>query len=279
MQVVVVAPGTHQRVPVLQCADALRAQAEVEILGADSDTEVDAALDKADERQARLVVAGGDGPLRAVIRRMARRVTPAPSKRPADLPADRTMPDLPPVGLLPLEPGDGPLDGPSLAAELCLPHQPAAVAAAVLGGKQRRIDLFRNDGGSVTVHGALLGAATETGQPLTWRAQVDVDDKNLSAGDEPIFACAVANAGGYARLDGLSLLHDVDASDGYIRVAVATHVAGKPNQIEVRRAAGRAVTISPTGPVPFTDDGVDGELTRGRSWWIERSAWGIYVPQ
>lgn len=278
MHVVVVAPGVETRVPVLKCADSLLKGATVEVLGAESDSEVDAALATAAKTQARLIVAGGDGPLRAVVRRMARGAAPPTKQRPADLGEDRTMYDLPPIGLLPLE-----LESafPSLATALNLPTSPSNVAEAVLNGKHRRLDLFRNDGGSLTLHGVMLGEADEAGRPVPWRGRVEVDDKLLSDGDEHILACAIANASGYGRLAELPLITEAAADDGSIRVGLATPTPRKAkNQsygVEVRRAYGRAVSISPREPITYTDDGVDGKLARKQTWWVERGAWAIYT--
>ena len=56
------------------------------------------------DSKTRLVVAAAtDGQLRAVVRRLVRRYAPPPSRRPADLAGDRTVPDLPPIGVLPLD--------------------------------------------------------------------------------------------------------------------------------------------------------------------------------
>ncbi|HEV2087998.1 MAG TPA: hypothetical protein VGR21_06780, partial [Cryptosporangiaceae bacterium] len=76
MQVLLLAPGpgVATRVPVLACADALRDGASVEVVPAESDAEVDACLSRVDLSGAAVVVAGGDGPLRAVLRRAVRRV-------------------------------------------------------------------------------------------------------------------------------------------------------------------------------------------------------------
>lgn len=123
-------PGVATRVPVLSCRDALRKGADVEVLELDSDTDVDAAVKRAAVDGARLVVAGGDAQLRAVLRRMVRQSLPRGGERPADLPSDRTVPDLPAIGVLPLDAGDD-VD---LAAKLGLPRSPGDVAAAVLGG-------------------------------------------------------------------------------------------------------------------------------------------------
>src|SRR3954468_6899733 len=209
------------RVPVLQLAELLKEKgARVETVTAGSDAEIDAVLARFDgdprpdgltwpdsDSKARLVVATAvDGQLRAVLRRLVRRYAPPPSKRPADLAADRTVPDLPPLAILPLDQGNTT----DLAAQLGLPRTPAAVAAAVLDGSIRRLDLLRNDGGSVTVDGALVGGSDDNGAAVPWRARVEVDDAVLSDGTDRIVACAIGNAGAYAEFDGLPLLNTPD---------------------------------------------------------------------
>lgn len=285
------------RVPVLACADALTAAgARVETVTARSDAEIDAVLARLDgparpdgltwpddDGKTRFVVAtASDGQLRAVVRRLVRRYAPPPSRRPADLAENRTVPDLPPIGILPLDPArtTGQRD---LAGQLGLPREPAEVAAAVLDGRVRRLDLLRNDGGSVTLDGALLGGADEAGRPLAWRGRVEVDDAVLSGGDDPLLACAIGNAAGYALLDGLPLLAGPDPTDGVIEVAVAIPVVArswwgrKRVRVEVRRARGRAAAVTPRDEqLPYLDDGVAAELSRKRSWWIEPGAWAVY---
>ncbi|MER6595028.1 hypothetical protein ABT214_24915, partial [Micromonospora purpureochromogenes] len=140
------------RVPVLACADALTARgARVETVTARSDAEIDEVLARLDaparpdgltwpdpDSKTRLVVAtASDAQLRAVLRRLVRRYAPPPSRRPADLAGNRTVPDLPPIGVLPLDPARSGTRG-DLAAQLGLPRDPAAVAAAVLDGTARR---------------------------------------------------------------------------------------------------------------------------------------------
>jgi len=283
------------RVPVLQCAEALTAQgARVETVLAGSDAEIDAALARFDgeprpdgltwpdpDSKTRLIIATAlDGQLRAVLRRLVRRYAPPPSKRPADLAADRTVPDLPAVALLPLDVANTT----DLAAQLGLPRTPAAVASAVLAGQVRRLDLLRNDGGSVTLDGALLGGSDDDGRAVPWRGRVEVDDAVLSDGEDPILACAIGNGGGYAEFDGLRLLADGDPTDGRVEVAVAVpkvvkqRFRGTKVQVEVRRARGRAVSVLPRdGEVQFLDDGVGGSTSRKRSWWTEPGAWAVYA--
>lgn len=297
------------RVPVLACADALRAQgARVDTVTARSDAEIDAVIARLDgparpdglswpnaDGKTRLVVATvSNGQLRAVVRRMVRRYAPPPSRRPADLAANRTLPDLPPIGVLPLDPsrpGSGAAAGSAsgadptdLVGQLGLPRDPTEVAAAVLGGRERRLDLLRNDGGSITLDGALVGGADEANRLAPWRGRVEVDNAVLSNGDDPLLACVVGNARGYARLDELPLLRETtDPADGVIDVSVAVPVVNRSRwgrkqvRIEVRRAHGRAVAVVPRdGRVPYLDDGVAGELGRKRSWWVEPGAWAVY---
>ncbi|NUS74327.1 MAG: hypothetical protein HOQ05_13140 [Corynebacteriales bacterium] len=281
MDVVIVAPGAGSRVPVLSCADELRALgAQVEIFDAEEDTDIDVALEAAGIPKApnadmsggaRLIVAGSDGVRRAVLRRLVKRAAPPPSKRPPWLEENRTIADLPSLGLLPLDP---PGEMPDLVQLLELPATPAEVAAATYQGHTRRLDLFRNDGGSLTIHGVLLGAADEAGNTLPWQARIDVDDILLAAGEENIVACSITNAGGYGSIAGVDLVTNPDPADGKVSVGVAIW-AGKG--IEVRKARGRAVAISPGDtPIPFTDDGVDGTLSRKKTWWAEPQAWSVY---
>ncbi len=278
------------RAPVLACRDALVADgATVDVVTVDADTEIDAVLPRLDaparpdgltwpatDGGPRLVVAAAvDGQLRAVLRRMVRRYAPPPSKRPPDLPASRTMPDLPVIGILPLDPGRSSHD---LPGRLDLPRDPAEVAKAVLHGEVQRLDLLRNDGGSVTAHGALLAGSAP------WSARIEVDDVVLAEPDEAVLACAIANADGYATVDGLPLAPGADPADGQVTVAVAVPVVDRSLlgrrrvRIEVRRVRGRAVSVAPVTEVRYTDDGVTGELGRKRSWWIEPGAWGVFRP-
>jgi hypothetical protein len=280
------------RVPVLRCAEAFtEAGARVETVVAGSDAEIDAVIARFDapartdglvwpdpDSKIRLVVAvATDGQLRAVVRRLVRRYAPPPSKRPADLAANRTVPDLPPIAILPLDPGN-------TGDQLGLPRDPVKVAAAVLNGTVRRLDLLRNDGGSVTVDGALVGGVDDAGRAVPWRGRVEVDDAVLSDGSDHVIACAIGNGGAYAEFDGIQLLAEGDPTDGRVEVAVAVPVVVKERfkkprvRIEVRRARGRAVSVLPRdGELQFLDDGVAGSTTRKRSWWTEPGAWAVYA--
>ncbi len=270
--------GCCPRAPVLACRDALVAEgAEVSMATATADAHLDAVIARLDgperpdgltwpaESGPRLVVAAAaKGQLRAVVRRMVRRYAPPPSRRPADLAPHRTLPDLPPIGVLPL-----------YGARLFdLPTDPAEVARAVLHGTAVRLDLLRTDAGSVTLDAALIGGSAP------WSARVEVDDAVLAEPGERIGACVVGNGDGYATVDGLPLVPAADPADGALDVAVAVPVdtrrwGRRRVHIEVRRARGRAVSVQPVDEVPFLDDEVAGTLARKRSWWIERGAWAV----
>jgi hypothetical protein len=245
----------------------------VSLATANSDADIDAALNS---DKLLILATSTDGELRAVLRRLVKRYAPPPGQRTADVPADRTVPDLPPIGVLPL-------DTSPLVELLRLPKDPADVAAAVLGKRTRRLDLLRTDAGSVTVHGALLGASDNTGRALTWQARIEVDEVVLTDGKEPIMAVAVANGSGYATFDGLPLAPGAVPDDGKLDVAVAVPVASKgllksKVGVEVRRARGRAVGITPKiEKLPYVDDGVEGTIPKRRNWWVERGAWAVYV--
>jgi len=162
--------------------------------------------------------------------------------------------------------------GVPLVGTLDLPRDPEAVAKAVLAGQVRRFDLLRNDGGSVTLDGAVVGGD----EPFA--ARVEVDDAVLADGSEPLLTAVVANASRSA-----SLTPRADPADGVLDVAVALEapVRGRWGRrrpgIEVRRARGRAVAVVPRDEVPLVDDGAAGTLTHKRTWWMERAAWAVYT--
>jgi hypothetical protein len=266
------------RVPVLACADALRAGgAAVELVTAESDAEIDAVVKPVAAGEARLVVAAAtDAEVRAVVRRAVRMLAPPPSRRPDDLTPNRTVPDLPPLAVLPLAPAV-----PPLCSALGLPTTPADVAMATLDGRARRWDLLRTEG-SVTLHGVLLGGF-DRGSPVPVHARIEVDDTVLSDGSEALLAVAIGNAGS-SEMDGLPLLPKAAADDGRVEVAVAVPQLRRrllrtaDVRVEVRRARGRAMSVTPSsGAVRSVDDGVVGPITRKRSWWTESGAWATYM--
>ncbi|WP_285662436.1 hypothetical protein [Actinorhabdospora filicis] len=265
-------PSCGPRTPALACADALKAGgATVRHEEAIDDAGIDAVLEEVIASNTPLVLAADtDAQVRGVWRRAVRLLAPPPSQRPDDLPAGRTVPDLPAMAILPLA------QTPDLVAELGLPATPEAVAEAVLAGRTQRIDLLRHDGGSATVHGVRLG-----GGDTPWHGKVAVDDLILADGKQRLLTVVVANASGYASVDGLPLA-EPDPLDGLLDVAVAVPVVKRgllrnKVRVEVRRARGRAVAITPDAEIPYIDDGVIGTLARKRTWWTEKHAAAVYI--
>jgi hypothetical protein len=267
------------RVPVLACADALRARGTTtELVTAGSDADIDVVVKRVVAGDTRLVVAAAaDAEVRAVVRRLVRELSPAPSRRPDDLPANRTVYDLPPLSVLPLAPAV-----PPLCAALGLPTSPTDVAMATMGGRVRRWDLLRTEGGSATLHDVLLGGF-DGGAPAPMRARIEVDDLVLSDGSENLLAAAICNAGS-SELDGLPMVAGATSDDGLVEVAVAVPMLRRrlvrqaDVQVEVRRARGRAVSIAPyQDALRCVDDGVVGPISRKRSWWTEPGAWATYT--
>jgi hypothetical protein len=265
-------------VPVLTCADALRAGgAAVELVTAESDADIDMVVKRVLAGEARLVAAAAtDAELRAVVRRAVRALAPPPSRRSHDLPANRTVPDLPPLAVLPLAPAV-----PPLCSVLGLPTAPADVAMATLAGRVRRWDLLRTEG-SVTLHGVVLGGF-DGGSPVPVRARIEVDDTVLSDGSETLLAVGIGNVGA-SEMDGLPLVPFAAGDDGLVEVAVAVPLLRRrllrtaDVRVEVRRARGRAMSVTPSsGAVRSVDDGVVGPITRKRSWWTEPGAWATYT--
>lgn len=222
-----------------------------------------------------VVAADTDSQLRAVVLRAMRQLAPPPSKRPDDLPRDRTVPDLPPIGVLALG------ETPGLVGRLGLPSKPAEVADAVAAGQVLRTDFARHDGGGITLDGVRIG-----GGDRPWRGVINLDDVILADGTEQIIACVVANSDGYAETSGMALA-EPSSTDGKLDVGVAVPIKVKPRwglgrtktRIEVRRAKGRAVQVAPLTETKLVEDGVAEELKRKRSWWIERGAVGWYVTK
>lgn len=266
------APSCGPRTPALACADALKAGgATVRHEEAIDDAGIDAVLEDVIATGTPLVLAADtDAQVRGVWRRAVRLLAPPPSQRPDDMPAGRTVRDLPAMAILPLA------QAPDLVTQLGLPDTPEKVAEAVLAGRTKRIDLLRHDGGSATVHGVRLG-----GGDTPWHGKVAVDDLILADGGQRLLTVVVANASGYANVDGLPLT-DPDPGDGMLDVAVAVPVIKRgllrsKVRVEVRRARGRAVAITPDAEVPYIDDGVVGTLARKRTWWTEKHAAAVYI--
>ncbi len=246
---------------------------------------LDAALDRLAAR--RLVLAGGEGSLHALVQRLWRRGELAGA----------------PIGLLPMGTGN------DFARYLDLPLEPAEAARVVLAGRPRRLDLIRSDGGGGIVVNAVhvgkgaeeaeragslkgrlgrlaypLGALAAVFAPRGWQLHVNVDDEVLAGGTSRLMMVAIGNGSSIA---GAPVFPDADAGDGLLDVFVlgpggggAAGTGGQAFRL-VRRARGRAVTVScgPGVEVGVNADGKLGTLRGRRSWWVEPAAWSVICPE
>lgn len=277
--------------------DVLRAGAGVEVAAT-----ADAAdLDRVVARRAgrRLVVAGGDGSVHAVVAALDR----AGALDPAD-----------PLGVVPLGTGN------DLAGALGLPEDPADAARVVLGGRPRRLDLLRDDAGGVVVNavhagigvraadeadglkerlGALaypVGAAVAGIAGAGDRLRVTVDGAVVASpagwaadGGTPLLLVGVCN--GPTIGGGTALAPGADPGDGLADVVVsaATGPAARaafalallggrhPGRDDVVCVRGREVSVS-GGPVGLDADGDLLPPVPARTWRVAAGAWSVPVP-
>ncbi len=274
--------------------EVLRRGAGVEVAVTGSPSELDDVVAARGTR--RLVVAGGDGSVSAVV---------AALDRAGDL-GD-------PLGVVPLGTGN------DLAGALGLPDDPGAAARVVLEGTPRHLDLLRDDAGGVVVNavhagigvraageaarlkdrlGALaypVGAALAgTGPGEALRVAVDgavvtVPDGRAADGDTPLLMVGVCN--GPTIGGGTALAPGADPGDGLADVVVsaatgpaarvafaAALLAGRHgDRDDVVVVRGREVTVS-GGPVGLDADGDLLDPVPSRTWRVQPGAWSVPLP-
>ncbi|MGY1829522.1 diacylglycerol/lipid kinase family protein [Geodermatophilus sp. SYSU D01180] len=278
--------------------EVLRAGADVEVAATADAGDLDRVLAGRDGR--RLVVAGGDGSVHAVVAALDR----AGALDPAD-----------PLGVVPLGTGN------DLAGALGLPDDPAAAARCVLDGAPRPLDLLRDDAGGVVVNAAHagigvlaadeaaglkerlgvlaypVGAAVAGIAGAEHRLRVTVDGAVVRApagwaadGGTPLLMVGVCN--GPTIGGGTALAPGADPGDGLADVVVSAAtgpaaraafavalLAGRhPGRDDVVVVRGREVTVS--GEPAGLD--ADGDLlppAGARTWRLTPAAWSVSVPR
>jgi diacylglycerol kinase family enzyme len=267
----------------------LAATFDVEVAPTGDPEALDAALDSCEGRQ--LVVAGGDGSLHLVIRRLHAR---------GEL-------DRGPLGLVPLGTGN------DLARTLGIPLQPDEAARVICSGRPLALDLLVDDAGGVVVNAVHLGlgalAAEAAGRwkrwlgPLAypigalrtglrrraWRLRVTVDGAVLADGRTGLLMVGIGNGPGIGG--GTPLVPAARPDDGELDV-VAVRARGLRERFaygvalrrgrhverdDVRTARGRSVTIDGP-PAEVNTDGELGETVTRRTWTIAEGAWSLLVP-
>jgi YegS/Rv2252/BmrU family lipid kinase len=278
----------------------LREKCSVEVQATSKPGELDSALHRAGSR--RIVVAGGDGSLHAVVAALHRR---------HDLKGAV-------LGLLPLGTGN------DFARTNRIPLDIEEAARTLIEGTPREMDLVVDEVGEIVVNNVHAGAGAQAGRrgakwkdrlhsvgfgkvnlgrlgypigalsaavkPPYIRVRVEVDGEVVVDMDQPILMVAVGN--GATVGGGTELTPHADPSDGKIDVMVsrsigpvarlgygAKLVTGRhPERDDVIYLRGS--TVSVTGEEFWCS--ADGEIygpERHRTWHVEPAAYSLVVPR
>jgi diacylglycerol kinase (ATP) len=294
------AAGTADEESLEAALKVLRAEGSVDVVATSNPGELDSALHRAASR--RIVVAGGDGSLHAVVTALYRR---------NDLKGAV-------LGLLPLGTGN------DFARTNDIPLDIEAAARVICEGRERPTDLIVDELGDVVVNNVHVGAGAQASRrgakwkerlhqvgvgkvnlgklgypigalsaavrPPYVRLRVEVDGEPVVDLDEPVLMVAVgngANVGG-----GTELTPYADPGDGRVDVMVARSVgpiarlgygarllSGRhPERDDVDYLRGTTVTVSGEEFYVSADGEVYGPERR-RSWRVEPAAYSMIVPR
>jgi diacylglycerol kinase (ATP) len=276
----------------------LRKEASVEVAATANPGELDGVLHRAGSR--RIVVAGGDGSLHAVVAALYRR---------------RQLQDSV-LGLLPMGTGN------DFARGVGVPLDIEEAAALVLRGKPRAMDLVVDEVGEIVVNsvhvgaganasrrghrwkkrlgsvglgkanlgklGYPIGAAMTAFNPPIIRVRIEVDGKVVVDLDEPILMAAVGN--GPSVGGGTELTPEADARDGRFDVMVSRSTGRVARFMYVARLGfathhkrddvtylrGTQVSVS-GGPFWCSADGEIYGPERQRTWRLEPAAYSMVL--
>jgi diacylglycerol kinase (ATP) len=277
----------------------LREQVSVEVAGTSNPGELDGVLHRAGSR--RIVVAGGDGSLHAVIAALYRRRELKESV----------------VGLIPLGTGN------DFARGTDIPLDPAEAARVILDGTPRPMDLIVDEVGEVVVNsvhvgaganasrrghrwkrrlgsvgvgkvnlgklGYPIGAALTAWNPPIIRVRIEVDGAVVVDLDQPILMAAVGN--GTSVGGGAELTPEADPGDGRFDVMVsrstgpaarlmyAAHLGrgSHHERDDVTYVRGTEVSVS-GGPFWCSADGEVYGPEQRRTWRLEPAAYHLVLP-
>lgn len=291
--------GTADQEYVEAALAVLRDHAEVEVCATASPEELDGRL--ADIGDQRIVVAGGDGSVHAVVGALYR----------ADLLEGRTL------ALIPLGTGN------DFARTLDIPLEPEAAAEVVVHGRPRPVDLIVDDDDAITVNSVHVGAGAEAGErgarwkerlgsigvgrlnlgklgypigaletafdPPVLRVRVEVDGELVVDTDRHVLMVAVGN--GASVGGGTELMPDADPHDGLIDILIARPARTRDrigvalrlpfgrheDHRTVQSLQGRSVEVSGTPFLCNSDGEIDGPVGR-RSWRVVPGAYRMVVP-
>ncbi len=291
--------GTADQESLDRAVAVLEPHVSVEVATTSSPGELDGVLHRAGSR--RIVVAGGDGSLHAVVAALHRR---------NEL-ADATL------GLLPLGTGN------DFARGNGIPLDPEGAARLLLDGEPRRVDLIVDELGEVVVNSVHVGASAQASRrghrwkqrlgavgvgrvnlgklgypigallaafmPPQLRLRVTVDGEVVVDVDRPVLMVAVGNSTSVGG--GTQLTPKADTEDGRIDVMISRSVsffakfgyvfslARKKHHQRDDVVYLRAREVSVSGESFYS--AADGEISgpeRRRTWHIVPSAYCMVLP-
>ena len=277
----------------------LRDGASIEVAATSNPGELDGVLHRAGSR--RIVVAGGDGSLHAVVSALHRRNELTDSV----------------LALLPLGTGN------DFARTAGIPIDVEAAARVVLDGEVRPVDLIVDETGEVVVNNVHVGASAQASRrghrwkqrlgaigvgsvnlgklgypigaalaaflPPRLRLRVEVDGVVVNDLDQPVLMVAVGN-GAFVG-GGHEVTPDADPETGTVEVIVSRSVGPLAKFAyvwDLRRGEHderhdvlslRASTVTVAGEPFFVS--ADGEIygpERSRSWRVEPAAYSMVLP-
>ncbi len=291
--------GTADEERLQLALDVLQARASVEVVATSNPGELDSVLHRAGSR--RIVVAGGDGSMHAVVAALHRR---------NEL-AGKTL------ALLPLGTGN------DFARGTGIPLDIEDAARLVLAGEPRPVDLIVDETGEIVVNNVHVGAGAQASRkghrwksrlgdigvgklnlgklgypigallsafhPPSWRMRVEVDGKVVNDVDRPVLMVAIGNGSNVGG--GTELNPEADTEDGRLDVMISRAVrpmaklgyvaklrrGDHDDRDDVLMLRGKTVKVS--GDEFWLS--ADGEITgpeRSRSWRLEPAAYTMILP-
>lgn len=283
--------GSAERHAVAAATAILGENEPVELVYSRGRGQLDEILDQRDDR--RLVIAGGDGSLHAVV---------------AALHARSELGDCP-LGLIPLGTGN------DLARGLGIPLDPENAARIITGGHTRRLDLLVDDTDGIAMNAVHLGVGASATQAAGafksrlgrfaypvgamsagiraggWRLVIRVDGEPIADSFDRVLMVAVLNGpsigGGIAQVhpdaaldDGMAEIVVSGAVKPLARIGYAFDLARSRHlgRADVQVHRGRHVAVTGDAFLTVADGEVDGPMTH-RAWTLKPGAWQLAVPR
>ncbi len=292
--------GTSDQEQLERALGVLRAHTSVEVQETGDPGELDGVLHRAGSR--RIVVAGGDGSLHAIVKCLYNR---------REL-GDSTL------GLLPLGTGN------DFARTVGIPLDMAEAATVLVEGTPTPMDLIVDEVGQVVVNGVHVGAGAQAsrraarwkerlgavgvgkvnlgklGYPIgaaitAWkppvlRLRVEIDGEVVNDLDRPVLQVAIGN--GASVGGGTELTPGADPSDGRLEIMVS-RATGPLDRLTYAVRLGRGThqerdDVAALQGTQVTISGesfwcaADGEIygpERHRAWHLERAAYTMVLPR